>query len=60
MAALTSLVASGIALWLLPAEVHHGRGEPGSAASGAAEDMRSDGQRDGTPTHAGTMDMDIA
>ena len=50
-----ALVAASIALWLLPAEVHHGRadGPPGAQ-------LRLDGLPEGTPAHAGALDMDIA
>lgn len=53
VAALSALVASGIALWLLPAEVHHGHREvPG------ADDVRIDGQRQHEQSHAGALDLD--
>jgi len=53
VAAVASLVASALALWLLPAEVHHGRHETHH------DDTRLDGQPDGQPVHAGTLDMDV-
>ena len=55
VAAVSSLVASAFAWWLLPSVVAHGRGEiPAHPAT------RIDGQPDGQPAHAGAVDMDIA
>ncbi|MEO6714958.1 MAG: MFS transporter [Mycobacteriales bacterium] len=51
VAAIIAITASGIALWLLPAEVHHGRAD--------GHGSRVDGQPDEQPAHAGTLDMDV-
>lgn len=52
VAAVTALVASGVALWLLPAEVIQGHADAGSPD-------RFDGQAEGTRAHAGAVDMDV-
>jgi EmrB/QacA subfamily drug resistance transporter len=56
-ASLIALAASMFALWLLPAEVHHGRADGhGLPADGPADEISIEGIDE--PSHAGAVDLD--
>ncbi|MEP7055598.1 MAG: MFS transporter [Actinomycetota bacterium] len=69
VAAVIALVASALALWLLPAEVHHGRADghglpqspDGQAATSNVDLTRPEGlPSEGERAHAGSIDLDTA